>query len=129
MPDFFLHSGIQSSSFSLLKEGLYSVEFSAVFILRCCSGKIKKKIVLGDAGYPLSPIVLLPIVDAPEGSPEYRYTTRHTHTRCTIERVFGILKGRFRCLHKDRVLSYQPEVAADFFKACAVLHNILIHFR
>ncbi|XP_015119302.1 putative nuclease HARBI1 [Diachasma alloeum] len=82
--------------------------------------------LLRDAGYPFSPYILTPIVDAAEGTPEYRYTRRHTHTRCAIERVFGMLKGRFRCLHKDRVLLYEPEKVVNFFKSYAILHNIMI---
>ncbi|XP_011302194.1 putative nuclease HARBI1 [Fopius arisanus] len=85
--------------------------------------------LLGDAGYPLCPTLLTPIVDALENTPEGRYTRRHCKTRCTIERVFGAMKGRFRCIHRDRVLAYEPEKVVKFFKNCAILHNYIIENR
>ena len=36
----------------------------------------------------------------PVGRGEERYNRRHKTARCTIEREFGLLKVRFRCLHK-----------------------------
>ncbi|XP_048516636.1 putative nuclease HARBI1 [Dendroctonus ponderosae] len=46
--------------------------------------------------------------------------------RNVIERCFGVLKQRFRCLLKHRVLHYSPEKAAKIVLSCAILHNIAI---
>lgn len=73
---------------------------------------------LGDSVYPLMTFLLKPILNAPIGSPEYRYTQHITTARSAVERCIGILKGRWRCLRKERALHYQPEFA--FIK-----HNFL----
>lgn len=46
--------------------------------------------------------------------------------RALIERCNGLLKMRFRCLLKHRVLHYTPQVACKIINACAVLHNTCI---
>lgn len=63
----------------------------------------------------------------PEGSPGYRYTQAQCSTRNCVERCIGVLKGRWRCLRKDRVLHYCPLKAGYIINACAVLHNIALH--
>ncbi|XP_063216851.1 putative nuclease HARBI1 [Bacillus rossius redtenbacheri] len=82
--------------------------------------------LLGDSGYPLQQWLLTPVVGAAPGTPEYLYTSRHVATRSCIERCNGVLKSRFRCLRKDRVLHYKPTKAASIINACAVLHNLAI---
>lgn len=62
-------------------------------------------------------------------SPEERYNAAHKTARSTIERCIGILKSRFRCILKERVLHYSPEKAGIIISACAVLHNIIFHHR
>ena len=37
----------------------------------------------------------------PETPGEQRYNDAHTRTRAVVERTFGILKSRFRCLDKS----------------------------
>lgn len=66
---------------------------------------------LGDSAYPLMPFLLKPFLNAPIGSPEFRYTEHFTRARSSVERCIGILKGRWRCLRKERALHYQPEFA------------------
>ncbi|KAJ8671592.1 hypothetical protein QAD02_002851 [Eretmocerus hayati] len=46
-----------------------------------------------------------------------------THTRCRVEQLFGQLKGRWRCLNKERMLHYHPKKACKIIVACVVLHN------
>ncbi|KAL4701875.1 hypothetical protein ACJJTC_018735, partial [Scirpophaga incertulas] len=58
-----------------------------------------------DSGYALRPN---PILHGTEGTPEFRYSETLKKARATIERCNGVLKGRFRCLLKDRGLHYQP---------------------
>lgn len=79
--------------------------------------------LLGDSGYPLQPWLLTPILDAADGSPEERYTRRHCTTRSSIERCFGVLKMRFRCLLGENTLRYAPDIVGKITVACAILHN------
>jgi hypothetical protein len=79
---------------------------------------------IGDAGYPLQPFLLTPILNVLDDTAEGRYTARHLRTRNSVERTIGILKQRFRCLLKHRVLHYHPTIASKIVYACAVLHNI-----
>lgn len=69
---------------------------------------------------------MTPITEAPEGSPEAKYTTVHGKARVSIENTFGRLKNRWRCLCKDRTLHYAPEKCAKIIMACSVLHNLAI---
>lgn len=50
-----------------------------------------------------------------------RFNTAHCKTRCSIERLNGVLKRRFACLNYLRV---KPQVACNIILACIVLHNI-----
>lgn len=65
----------------------------------------------------------------PKNPQETRFNTRIKGVRSTVERCIGVLKGRFRCLLKDRALHYKPRNAARIIMACAILHNIAIHYR
>ncbi len=59
---------------------------------------------------------------------EMQFNRKHTQTRCVIERTFGILKMRFRCLDRSGgTLQYSPQKVAAFFVACCVLHYISIN--
>lgn len=82
--------------------------------------------LIGDSGYPLRPWCLTPIREAVEDSPEALYSDVLKQTRSVIERCNGVLKGRFRCLIKDRVLHYTPNKASKIINACTVLHNMCI---
>ncbi|XP_037296239.1 putative nuclease HARBI1 isoform X1 [Manduca sexta] len=82
--------------------------------------------LLGDSGYAQWEYMMTPIVDAPVGSPEEYYTKMHCHARNTVERTIGVLKNRWRCLLRHRVLHYHPDVVSKIINACCVLHNICI---
>lgn len=80
-------------------------------------------IITGDSGYPLEPWLLTPI-SAPTTVGEESYNAAHTKTRSIIERSFGLLKSRFRCLDKSGgTLLYKPEKVCRIVVACFVLHN------
>lgn len=70
--------------------------------------------------------MMTPINNAVEDSPDGRYNRLHKRTRSTIERTFGSLKGRWRCLFSARALHYCPETAGKIIIACCVLHNLCI---
>lgn len=77
------------------------------------------------AGYPTRPWILTPIPH-PETEEEERFNERFRSIRSGIERCNGVIKNRFRCLLKHRVLHYSPSVAAHIINACVVLHNMCI---
>lgn len=62
----------------------------------------------------------------PASNAEINYNRAHRKTRNIVERCFGVLKSRFRCLSKHNVLNYDPQTASKIINACAVLHNIFI---
>ncbi|KAL0879735.1 hypothetical protein ABMA27_003448 [Loxostege sticticalis] len=82
--------------------------------------------LLGDSGYPLREYLLTPLNNVEEESPGGRYNAVHKRARSTIERTFGILKGRWRCLLAARELHYRPDAAGKIILACCVLHNMCV---
>lgn len=82
--------------------------------------------ITGDSGYPINPYIVTPFLEVEPETREAAFNVRHKHTRCLIERTFGELKGKWRCLKKERTMCYQPKVAARFLKCCVILHNVLI---
>jgi len=79
--------------------------------------------ILGDSGYPLESWLVTPIRAA--ATPyEEAYNMAHSRTRTVIERCFGVLKSRFRCLDKSGgTLLYTPKKSCQIIIACCVLHN------
>jgi hypothetical protein len=47
----------------------------------------------------------------------------YCQARNAIERAFGSLKQRFKCLMKTRVLYYKHAIAAQIAYSCVILHN------
>lgn len=81
----------------------------------------------GDSGYPLRPWLVTPFLPEPAaGTAEFRFNQRIRAIRVQIEQCFGLLKNRFRCLLKDRVLHYAPTTAAKIINSCVVLHNLCL---
>ncbi|CAH1371396.1 unnamed protein product [Tenebrio molitor] len=66
------------------------------------------------------------MTDPVPGTPQENFNIHHRRTRSTIEQCNGVLKMRFRCLLKHRVLHYHPEKATAIVNACVVLHNICV---
>ncbi|VEN51239.1 unnamed protein product, partial [Callosobruchus maculatus] len=86
--------------------------------------------LLGDSGYALRSWLLTPITPEPNpNTPESHYNSAHKRIRSTIERCNGVLKMRFRCLFKHRVLHYDPETACKIINTCCILHNICLRLN
>ena len=89
-------------------------------------GTISDGWLLGDSAYPLRPWLLTPVLN-PDTPSEARYNDSHIRTRNTIERAFGVLKSRFRCIDSSGgTLLYTPKKACKIAVATAVLHNMCI---
>ena len=83
-------------------------------------------VLLGDSGYPCRPYLLTPFLN-PTIESERRYNRAHILTRGLIERVFGQLKQRFRCLKIPIRLNLSG--AQNVIVACACLHNMIKKHR
>lgn len=59
-----------------------------------------------------------------------KFNEIHRRARNVVERCFGVLKSRFRCLHDSGgILQYAPNKVCRIVIACAVLHNICIRYN
>ena len=80
----------------------------------------------GDSAYRLELWMMMPLRN-PVTDAKMRYQSAHTKTRCSIERAFGLLKSRFRCLDDSGgILCYTPQKVCQITMACCVLHNLCL---
>ena len=89
-------------------------------------GTIKGAWLLGGSGYALKPWLLTPILSSTTRA-ERKYNKAHKSTRCIIERIYGIWKMRFRCLHRGLTLTTKRSL--DVTVATAGLHNVCMNKR
>ena len=81
--------------------------------------------ILADAAYPLQRWLITPYRDNGHLTPSQRhFNTMLSSNRVTIERAFGLLKGRFPRL--THLVVNKVESAVDIIMACCVFHNICI---
>ncbi|XP_063778565.1 putative nuclease HARBI1 [Pseudophryne corroboree] len=82
--------------------------------------------LLGDRGYPCTPWLMTPYRN-PRPGPQTAFNSALTATRQLVERTIGVLKGRFRVLHRTGGdIMYSPEMASKLVVLCAILHNIAV---
>lgn len=66
----------------------------------------------------------------PNTESQERYNQAHAVTRSIIERTFGILKSRFRCLDESGgCLLLSPEKVCRVTVVCCMLHNMATERR
>lgn len=83
------------------------------------------KQLLGDNAYPRLLWLVTPHRNNGHLTAAQRdFNYRHSKTRITVEKTFGLLKGRFRKLFKVE-MSDTPEIPRVTV-ACCVLHNICL---
>ncbi|XP_064486033.1 putative nuclease HARBI1 [Ornithodoros turicata] len=84
--------------------------------------------LIGDSGCPLKPWLMVPYAEseAASDSSKATFNVRHQKAWAVIEQCNGLLKSRFRCLHRYRPLHYSPSVAGKIINSCAILHNICL---
>ena len=84
--------------------------------------------IVADRGYPLLSWCITPFKMGPMGVPlsreEVWFNTKHSSTRMSVERAFGILKSRFKEIgtKSSLKLDFLPTVV----HSCCILHNILL---
>lgn len=83
---------------------------------------------LGDGGYKLMPHLMTPFRN-PSNNHERRYNQKHISTRNVVERCFGVLKNRWRCILGSRGLHYTPDKCTQIINACCALHNMCIRLN
>ena len=93
---------------------------------RFMQGKFKPFKLIGDAAYPIRPFFIVPFKGQKSGLPREKqyWNFIQSSTRMTMERAFGILKGRWRILLKQLDMPF-PNVP-DVVTACICLHNLCI---
>ncbi|KAJ1168846.1 hypothetical protein NDU88_000759 [Pleurodeles waltl] len=89
-------------------------------------GDTVEAVDVGDSGYPNLSWLLTPVRN-PRTRAEERYNEALGRTRTIIERTFGHLKARFRCLHlTGGSLYYSPKKVCQIIVACCMLHNLVL---
>ena len=84
--------------------------------------------IVADRGYPLLSWCITPFKMGPTGVPlsreELWFNKKHSSTRMSVERAFGILKARFKEIGTKS--SLKLEFLPTVVHSCCVLHNILL---
>ena len=84
--------------------------------------------IVADRGYPLLSGCITPFKMGPTGVPlsreELWFNKKHSSTRMSVERAFGILKARFKEIGTKS--SLKLEFLPTVVHSCCVLHNILL---
>ena len=81
-------------------------------------------LLLGDGGYPCRHYLMTP-VNNPVTAKQRNYNKAHIATRGKVERMFGVWKQRFHCLHIPLRMHLENSLAVIVSTLC--LHNFAIN--
>ena len=84
------------------------------------SGVNVRPVLIGDSAYGLQDWLMTPFSNP--GMNEREFNREFSKVRSSVERAFGVLKGRWRCLLKR--LDNYTENASKVIIACCILHNM-----
>ncbi|GBG85301.1 hypothetical protein CBR_g39869 [Chara braunii] len=87
-------------------------------------GTVMGRYLMGDAGYPILPWLMIPFGGSDRTVEERSFDNKFSALRNVIERCFGRLKGMWHCFGWKHIANMQ-NVCYQFF-ACCILHNIII---
>jgi len=76
-------------------------------------------ILLSDSGYACTPYIMLTPILNPQNYVERQYNCTHIRARNTIEKLFGQIKQRFRCLLRG--MTIRPSSHGDTERNCNCL--------
>ncbi|CAF3219914.1 unnamed protein product [Rotaria sp. Silwood2] len=81
--------------------------------------------LIADSAFALDRTLMKPYPLRPDMPREYAaFNYRLSRCRCSVERAFGLLKNRFRILHKK--MEFDLDNTINVIKATVVLHNLCI---
>ncbi|ETE67070.1 putative nuclease HARBI1, partial [Ophiophagus hannah] len=78
-------------------------------------------VVIGDHAYPLRPWLMKPY-PAPKTEAQEKFNDRLAKCRTCVERAFGVLRARWRCLQMR--LDVREKLIPVVIATCCILHNI-----
>lgn len=88
-----------------------------------------KPYLVADSGYPLRSYLMTPFARLAHITPRMRcFNFWHSSTRMIVERAFGQLKGRWRCLNSRVDVRHINRLPLYAFASC-LLHNLCIRER
>lgn len=88
----------------------------------------KNSHILGDAAYPIDPCVMVPFKDNEHlTESQVKYDTCHVQGRIMVERLLGMLKGRFRSM-LDKLPMTQTDLIPKHIIACCIL-IIFVYYK
>ena len=80
---------------------------------------------IADSAFALHSTLMKPYCEKSNMSrKECMFNYRLSRARSTVERAFGMMKNRFRCIH--RKMEYELDNSLRIIKAIAILHNLCI---
>jgi hypothetical protein len=82
--------------------------------------------LIGDVAYPIQPWFYSPFKGEKDGLPRYKahWNFMQSSTMMSVERTFGMLKGRFRILLKK--INIPLRHMLNLVMTCICLHNMCI---